>query len=62
MEGAGAAKTIPDDVLEPALLAVRVKELLGDPAQLEKMAAAARDLARPDAAERIASEVLAVAG
>ena len=39
-----------------------VSSLLADPGRLEKMAAAMRRTARPDAAEEIADEVLALAG
>jgi UDP-N-acetylglucosamine:LPS N-acetylglucosamine transferase len=35
-----------------------VGELLADPQRHERMAAASRGLARPDAAERIAAELL----
>ena len=39
-----------------------VGSLLADPGRLERMAAAMRRTARPDAAEEIADEVLALAG
>jgi len=38
-----------------------VGELFGDPERLERMATAARSVARPEAARRIAEEVLAAA-
>jgi UDP-N-acetylglucosamine:LPS N-acetylglucosamine transferase len=38
-----------------------VAAVMGDEAQLEQMAAAARSLAKPDAARRIADEVLEAA-
>jgi UDP-N-acetylglucosamine--N-acetylmuramyl-(pentapeptide) pyrophosphoryl-undecaprenol N-acetylglucosamine transferase len=61
MAGAGAAVAIEDDELTPARLAAETAALMSDPARLERMSAAARGLARPDAAERIADEVLAAA-
>ena len=39
-----------------------VRSLLADPDRLAEMAAAMRRTARPDAAEEIADEVLALAG
>ena len=62
MADAGAALTIDDAELTPELLAREAAALLGDPERLERMAAASRSLARPDAAERIAGEVLAAVG
>ncbi len=61
MERGGAATTIRDDDLDADRLAVAVAALLGDEGELERMTAAARALARPDAARRIADEVLAAA-
>jgi UDP-N-acetylglucosamine--N-acetylmuramyl-(pentapeptide) pyrophosphoryl-undecaprenol N-acetylglucosamine transferase len=58
MADAGAAEVIPDDELDGERLRQAVDELLADPARLDAMAEASRHLARPDAAERIASEVL----
>jgi undecaprenyldiphospho-muramoylpentapeptide beta-N-acetylglucosaminyltransferase len=51
---AGAAVVLPDADLDGARLAAEVDRLLADPAGLEAMAAAARTLARPDAADRVA--------
>ena len=62
MADAGAAVVIEDDELDPARLAAVARELLGDEARLEAMAAASLGLARPDAAQRIAAEVLAAIG
>jgi len=62
MADAGAAQVIHDSELDPAVLARAVADLLADPQRLERMSAASRSLARPDAAERIAEEVLAAAG
>jgi UDP-N-acetylglucosamine--N-acetylmuramyl-(pentapeptide) pyrophosphoryl-undecaprenol N-acetylglucosamine transferase len=61
MRGGGAATVIPDAGLSPERLAAEVGAVLGDEARLEEMAAAARRLARPDAARRIADEVLKAA-
>lgn len=61
MVDAGAAELIEDAALGPDLLARRVGELLADDARLAAMTAASASLAMPDAARRIAAEVLAVA-
>jgi UDP-N-acetylglucosamine--N-acetylmuramyl-(pentapeptide) pyrophosphoryl-undecaprenol N-acetylglucosamine transferase len=59
MADAGAAVTVADAELTPELLAREAAALLGDLERLERMAAASRALAKPDAAERIAAEVMA---
>jgi len=59
---AGAAIAIGDGELSAGRLAEEVEGLLRDPARLAAMAAASARLAKPDAAERIAAEVLAAAG
>jgi len=61
MESGGAAIVIADDELTPQRLAAEAGPLLADPELRGRMAAASRRLARPDAAERIAEEVLAAA-
>jgi UDP-N-acetylglucosamine--N-acetylmuramyl-(pentapeptide) pyrophosphoryl-undecaprenol N-acetylglucosamine transferase len=61
MEEAGAAVVVPDAELDAARLTREVTALLGDPARLEAMGRASAALARPDAAQRIAAEVLAAA-
>jgi UDP-N-acetylglucosamine--N-acetylmuramyl-(pentapeptide) pyrophosphoryl-undecaprenol N-acetylglucosamine transferase len=61
MARAGAAVVVPDAELTPARLAAEVRALLADRARLGAMAAASAALARPDAAARIAAEVLAAA-
>jgi UDP-N-acetylglucosamine--N-acetylmuramyl-(pentapeptide) pyrophosphoryl-undecaprenol N-acetylglucosamine transferase len=61
MRRAGAATVLPDDELSAERLAIEVGTLLGDPDRLERMAVASRGLARPDAARRIADEVLEAA-
>lgn len=62
MERAGAALLIADSDLTAARLRALVEDLLGDQAKLEQMAAAARSIAKPDAAARVAAEVLRAAG
>jgi UDP-N-acetylglucosamine--N-acetylmuramyl-(pentapeptide) pyrophosphoryl-undecaprenol N-acetylglucosamine transferase len=61
MERAGAAVVVPDAALDGPRLAREVASLLGGPERLAAMGAAARAAARPDAAERIAEELLALA-
>lgn len=59
MAQAGAAEVLEDAELDPARVRRLVGELLGDRSRLEAMAAAARSRARPDAAQRVAAEVVA---
>jgi UDP-N-acetylglucosamine--N-acetylmuramyl-(pentapeptide) pyrophosphoryl-undecaprenol N-acetylglucosamine transferase len=61
MADAGAAVVIADAELTPERLAAAVGEIVGEPGRLERMAAAARGIARPDAAQVIAREVLSAA-
>jgi UDP-N-acetylglucosamine--N-acetylmuramyl-(pentapeptide) pyrophosphoryl-undecaprenol N-acetylglucosamine transferase len=61
MAEAGAADVIEDAALSAESLAERVGELLADPLRLGAMAAASAGLAMPDAAKRIAAEVLGAA-
>jgi UDP-N-acetylglucosamine--N-acetylmuramyl-(pentapeptide) pyrophosphoryl-undecaprenol N-acetylglucosamine transferase len=61
MAEAGAALVIEDPGLEPGALARTVGELFADHGRLEQMAAATRGVARPDAARRIADEILRAA-
>ncbi len=58
MAEAGAAVVIDDAELDPGHLRELASELLGDPGRLAAMAAASRTIARPDAAERVAAELL----
>jgi UDP-N-acetylglucosamine--N-acetylmuramyl-(pentapeptide) pyrophosphoryl-undecaprenol N-acetylglucosamine transferase len=58
MRSGGAATVIPDAELDAPRLAAEVAAVLDDEARLREMAAAARRLARPDAARRIADELL----
>lgn len=58
VERGGAAVVVPDEDLDGPRLAREVAALLGAPERLRSMARAARELARPDAAERIAHGIL----
>lgn len=62
MRDGGAAVVIADDQLDAGGLRELVRDLLDDPDRLGSMAAAAQALAMPDAARRIADEILAAAG
>ena len=62
MADAGAAEVIADAELSGRRLAAEVAGLLGDESRLAAMSDASARLARPDAARRIADEVLAAAG
>lgn len=61
MAEAGAATVIRDAELDAERLAAEIEALLGDEQRLAAMAAASARLARPDAARRIADEVLRAA-
>jgi UDP-N-acetylglucosamine--N-acetylmuramyl-(pentapeptide) pyrophosphoryl-undecaprenol N-acetylglucosamine transferase len=58
MERAGAAVVLPDAGLTPARLRAEIDALLADPERLVAMGRASAALGRPDAAQRIADEVL----
>lgn len=60
LERAGAAVVLPESELEERLVDV-VHDLIRDPDTLDQMAHAARERARPEAAETIARDVLAIA-
>jgi UDP-N-acetylglucosamine--N-acetylmuramyl-(pentapeptide) pyrophosphoryl-undecaprenol N-acetylglucosamine transferase len=60
MERAGAAVVIPDAELDGPRLAREVGGLLAAPQRMAEMSNAARGVARPDAAERVAAELLAL--
>jgi UDP-N-acetylglucosamine--N-acetylmuramyl-(pentapeptide) pyrophosphoryl-undecaprenol N-acetylglucosamine transferase len=62
MVDGGAAEAIPDAELSAERLAGEVGDLLADEERLGAMASASASLAMPDAARRIADEVLAAAG
>jgi UDP-N-acetylglucosamine--N-acetylmuramyl-(pentapeptide) pyrophosphoryl-undecaprenol N-acetylglucosamine transferase len=57
MADGGAAVVIPDSELTPDRLTGAITELLDDKGRLREMSVAARHLAKPDAAQRIAREV-----
>src|SRR5205823_437709 len=59
-EQAGAAVVVPDS--EIAGIPALVRELLADPARLAGMSEQMRAAARPDAADQIAEELIALAG
>ena len=61
MERAGAALLLPDSQLDGPRLAREVAALLSDDCRLAAMRRAAAGAARPDAAERIADEMLRLA-
>jgi UDP-N-acetylglucosamine--N-acetylmuramyl-(pentapeptide) pyrophosphoryl-undecaprenol N-acetylglucosamine transferase len=60
-EAAGAAVVVPDGELDGPRLGREVGELLGAPQRMAEMANAAAAAARPDAAERIAAELMELA-
>jgi UDP-N-acetylglucosamine--N-acetylmuramyl-(pentapeptide) pyrophosphoryl-undecaprenol N-acetylglucosamine transferase len=62
LERAGAAVVVEESKLEGVWLAETIAALLGDPARLERMSAAARSLAHPNAARDIAAMAARVAG
>ena len=59
---AGAAELLEQQALTGAVLASRLTALLQDPTRLAAMSAAARQLARPDAARVIVDKALELAG
>jgi UDP-N-acetylglucosamine--N-acetylmuramyl-(pentapeptide) pyrophosphoryl-undecaprenol N-acetylglucosamine transferase len=65
LEAAGAAK-VQRDLIEPqknrAQLGLLLQELMGSGARLEAMAAAAKSLGRPEAAQNVARALLDMAG
>ena len=62
MADAGAAVVVPDGELDGPRFAREVASLLGAPTRMSEMANAARAVAKPDAAARIARELLELAG
>jgi UDP-N-acetylglucosamine--N-acetylmuramyl-(pentapeptide) pyrophosphoryl-undecaprenol N-acetylglucosamine transferase len=61
MAEAGAAVVVEDADLNGEVVRTVAGELLAEEARLQRMAAASASLARPDAADRVAAEVLAAA-
>ena len=61
MERAGAAVVVPDAELDGLRLSREVAALFADPERMAAMAKAARSVARLEAADRIADELLALA-
>jgi UDP-N-acetylglucosamine--N-acetylmuramyl-(pentapeptide) pyrophosphoryl-undecaprenol N-acetylglucosamine transferase len=61
IEQAGAAVVVPDAELDGPRLAREVGTLLAAPQRLGAMAKAARAAAKPDAAQRIADELIELA-
>src|SRR5258705_4896943 len=61
MRRAGAAVVLPDEQLSAEPVAREVAELLGDVGKLRAMGRASAALARPDAAQAIAAELIAAA-
>ena len=61
LEAAGAALCLPQSTLTAESLDATVRSLLGDPARMQALAAAAAARARPQAADVIAQRILAVA-
>jgi UDP-N-acetylglucosamine--N-acetylmuramyl-(pentapeptide) pyrophosphoryl-undecaprenol N-acetylglucosamine transferase len=62
LEKAGGAVCLPAAAATPEALAERVAELARDPERLARMAESARAWGRPDAAQRICDDLLALAG
>ena len=61
LQSHGAAEMILDQALSGELLAQRIRDYLSNRERIEKMAAAARALGRPEAAARIVDECYALA-
>jgi UDP-N-acetylglucosamine--N-acetylmuramyl-(pentapeptide) pyrophosphoryl-undecaprenol N-acetylglucosamine transferase len=62
MERGGAATVLPDAEVDAERLRREVGAILGDEVRLRQMSEASKSLAKPDAARRIADEVLKAAG
>ena len=62
LAAAGGALLVRQPEFTAERLAEELGRLLADPGRLAAMAAAARNVGRPDAAERLADEVMRVAG
>jgi UDP-N-acetylglucosamine--N-acetylmuramyl-(pentapeptide) pyrophosphoryl-undecaprenol N-acetylglucosamine transferase len=57
----GGATILPQVELSPERLQAHIDELLGDPERLQRMSGAARTVAQPDAASKLADAVLKLA-
>jgi UDP-N-acetylglucosamine--N-acetylmuramyl-(pentapeptide) pyrophosphoryl-undecaprenol N-acetylglucosamine transferase len=62
LEKAGGAVCMSSAGATPEAIAERIAELAGDPERLARMAESARSWGRPDAAERICEDLLALSG
>jgi UDP-N-acetylglucosamine--N-acetylmuramyl-(pentapeptide) pyrophosphoryl-undecaprenol N-acetylglucosamine transferase len=62
LEASGGAKVVMQSAFTPETLAADLAALLSDPAALAEMAAAAKSAGAADAAERVAAQVMALAG
>ncbi len=62
MAEAGAAVVVEDSELDGQRIRSLTSEILGDAERLDRMSAASALLARPDAAERVAREILSTIG
>jgi UDP-N-acetylglucosamine--N-acetylmuramyl-(pentapeptide) pyrophosphoryl-undecaprenol N-acetylglucosamine transferase len=62
IDDAGAGWLLPEEALSAESLAARIDSLLGLPRMLERTAASARAVGRPDAAERLADLVAGLIG
>jgi len=62
LEKAGGAICLPSASATPETIAERIAELAGEPERLARMAESARGWGRPDAAERICQDLLALSG
>jgi len=61
LQEVGAAQVVRQGELDPARLAATIRAWLDDPAGRARQAAAAHRLAAPDAATKVAAELLAAA-
>ncbi len=62
MAGAGAARFLRESDLDPGRLAREILDLLDAPQERARMAASARAMARPDAADTVARRLLRLTG
>jgi len=62
LAGAGAAEILPQSDLTGHALAARIRDLAADPVRRARMARAAREMAKPDAASVIVARALELIG